>query len=403
MPLQEGIYSGPGQRASPYFCMIFLRVQRDVKAERVGRDVHALWEMLQGLRAGRVLDLPGHDVPNDNLTVLLGLGVNVFELTGVRRAVPEPLTNFGRFLSPSPTGGGSLIGGSGLAYANDVTANPATEDVMIQVIADTQFATSRAVVETWKFLADAAGQGFSLALAAFFQGAQRTDGRSWIDFHDGVSNLTSDVRAGVILTKLSGVAGDKWTTGGTYAAFLRLEVDLPAFRRLKVVEQEGLVGRTKLSGCPIVERTSAGWRAVEVCPAAGKEIGGPGNEPFREPPNVADAAVLQSHVQRANHHREPSTDPDSGRIYRQGYEFLEPSSMSPGVRAGLNFVSFQDTPKRLFQILTTEGWLGRTNFGGDADAELPGMAGLLTVRAGGIFVVPPTTPGELFPGAGVFL
>jgi Dyp-type peroxidase family len=398
MDLQEGIYAESGQRPPPYFCMMFLRIRRDATVDELVRDLGGLWAMLQDLRRGRVRDLPDHAVSPDNMTVLLGLGVNVFDVAGVQRKAPEPLALFGKFLSPRPTGGGPLLGGSGLSYASDVKTNPATEDVMIQVIADTQFATSRAVVETWKALFDGESQGSCLALSAFFQGAQRTDSRSWIDFHDGISNLRSDQRLGVIVTKQSGVNEDRWTTGGTYAAFLRIEVDLSAFRRLPVSQQEGLVGRMKLSGCPIVEQAPAGWRSAGGCPASGSNVAEPGNEEFLEPPNVVDEAVLQSHVQRANHHRQPTTDPDSGRIYRQGYEFLEPADISPGFRAGLNFVSFQDTPKRLFQILTTAGWLGSTNFGGDPHAPLPGMNSLLQARAGGIFVVPPTIPGEIFPG-----
>ena len=40
------------------------------------------------------------------------------------------------------------------------------------------------------------------------------------------------------------------------------------------------------------------------------------------------------------------------RIYRQGFEFLIASKDRPGFLAGLNFVSFQNTPERLFKALT---------------------------------------------------
>jgi deferrochelatase/peroxidase EfeB len=113
--------------------------------------------------------------------------------------------------------------------------------------------------------------------------------------------------------------------------------------------------------------------------------------------------LRQSHVQRANHHVKPASDRNSLRIFRQGYEFLEPLGVAPGFRAGLNFVSFQDTPERLLRILTQDSWLGGTNFGGDPDNPLSGMDRLLTVRAGGVFLAPPVTDEERFPGSSIFL
>jgi len=45
----------------------------------------------------------------------------------------------------------SLIG-SGLRYGDDVKINPATEEIAVQFITETQLAVNRAVVETWKAL-----------------------------------------------------------------------------------------------------------------------------------------------------------------------------------------------------------------------------------------------------------
>ena len=122
---------------------------------------------------------------------------------------------------------------------------------------------------------------------------------------------------------------------------------------------------------------------------------------------VADEAVRRSHVQRANHHVEPASAPNSLRVFRQGYEFMEAIDRAPGFEVGLNFVSFQDTPERLFRMLTQQGWLGRVNFGGHEPGDLvdPGASGsqLLSVRAAAVYVVPPVVDGEPFPGAGIFL
>ena len=405
--LQEGIYHASGTRPGRFFGILFLRAGRGLDARQVGAAFRALWAMYQGLKSGQVRDLSGHPVPTGDLTVLVGYGPNVFGLPGVRRDLPTDFRGHGLFRSPVPTGGGPVLIGSGLRYAADVRANLATEEIAVQLIAETELAVARGVVETWKALhdlTDPATAAAPLLLTAFYTGFQRDDGRSWIDFHDGVSNLKSEERLGVTAIKPSPQPAEQWTEGGTYLAFLRTAVDLTSWRGLSRQQQELLVGRDKLSGCAFESRDPQGSPVARSgCPVAGtREVIDPGNEAFREPTTVRDPILSQSHVQRANHHVGPVNDRNSLRIFRQGYEFLEPSDTAPGFRVGLNFVSFQDTAQRLFRLLTQDGWLGRTNFGGDPNAPLPGTDQLLNVRAGGVFLVPPVVAGEPFPGASIF-
>jgi len=266
----------------------------------------------------------------------------------------------------------------------------------VQVIAETKLAVDRAVVETWKTLADRAEPG--LELTTFYLGNQRNDHRSWIDFHDGLSNLRSADREGVIA--IGPGTDEGWAVGGTYLAFLRLAVDLPAWRRLGRTMQELAVGRDKLTGCPIVSADGDALRTDPACPVTGTQIWESANDVlFAEPPEVQDAVVRASHAQRANHHMRPASDSGSRRIFRQGYEFLEYAPIAPGFRAGLNFVSFQDTPGRLLKMLTAGGWLGGANFGGDEDSH-PELASLLSVYGAGVYFVPPVADEpESFPGA----
>jgi deferrochelatase/peroxidase EfeB len=281
---------------------------------------------------------------------------------------------------------------------------------VLQFIADTALAVNRAVVETWKALHDlTAGQSEKLPLlpTRFYTGFQRDDSRSWIDFHDGISNLRSADRLAAIAIKETGDASERWTVGGTYLAYLRVAVDLAIWRKLAPEKQELMVGRDKLTGCPLTTLDAHGrGHPAPGCPVAGShdivEKTDAGNAEFREPASVADPVLQASHVQRANHHTAVPGDRNSLRVFRQGYEFLEAIDQAPGFRAGLNFVSFQDTPERLFRVLTQDGWLGRVNFGGDPDHPLPGMDRFLTVRAGAIFLVPPAAAGESFPGSGAF-
>ena len=402
--LQDGIAYEKGKRPGAFFGIVFLQAAPECSAQRAGAMLGALWSMYEGLKAGRVPDLDPVVVPHedDHLQVLFGYGPNAFGLDGVAEPAPA---GFEGNLFRSPQGrGGPLLPGAGLHYAGDVGANPATEHVCVQLTANAKLAVDRAVVETWKLLLDHVDPATGIAplsITAFYLGFQRSDRRSWIDFHDGLSNLEASERSQVVAVKESN--GDRpWCLGGTYLAFIRIAVDLPAWRRLSRTQQELLVGRDKLTGCPLTRAAPDGSLATSPrCPLPGTEIWQtPNDGDFAEPPATVGGAVAASHVQRANHHDRRIDVPRSGRIFRQGYEFLEWQEGAPGFRLGLNFVSFQDTPARLVQILGTEGWLGGVNFGGDPDAQPAGIESLLSVYAAGIYFVPPKA--QPFPGASAF-
>ena len=211
---------------------------------------------------------------------------------------------------------------------------------------------NRAIVETWDLLTTSqpavAGVAPPVQLGAFYLGFQRDDGRSWIDFHDGVSNLRREERPSVIEIKPSGDPAHAWADGGTYLTFIRTEVDLATWRSIPRTTQERLVGRDKLTGAALERVAGRKNVAVAGCPVAGTtEVIDRGNEAFRDAATVTNPTILASHVQRANHHVPNPADANSLRVYRQGYEFLEASPNAPGFRAGLNFVAFTDTPQRL--------------------------------------------------------
>ena len=408
MALQEGIYYDRRVRPGRFFGIMFLRAIGARSAHSAGARLAALWGLYQELKLGAVPDLAPQLVPveHDNLTVLVGYGPNAFGLKDAIRPRPSGLDDDHLFASPKDEGGGPLLVGSGLTYAPAVVDNRATEDFCVQVIADTKLAIDRVIVETWKHLHDSADPSIGtseLEMTTFYIGAQRSDRRSWIDFHDGLSNMDSAERSEAITIK-PGVADEEWCAGGSYLAFLRLAVDLPAWRALDRRQQELLVGRDKLTGCPLTGVDSDGKpQADPACPVGGTQIfEQPNDAAFAEPPPTEDPVVLASHVQRANHHRGPASDPGSRRIFRQGYEFLEWADGPPGFRAGLNFVSFQDTTDRLIKMLTATSWLGDVNFGGDPDAMPAGMSALLRVFAGGVFLVPPAEADGTLPGASLF-
>ena len=112
--------------------------------------------------------------------------------------------------------------------------------------------------------------------------------------------------------------------------------------------------------------------------------------------------IKLSHVQRANHHRAPVFKPDSRRIYRQGFEFVEKANEVGRYRVGLNFVSFQDDPDRVLFILTQSDWLGNLAFGGHLQEQEGGLDRLITARAAGTYYVPPARADLHFPGEDMF-
>jgi deferrochelatase/peroxidase EfeB len=397
--LQDGIYHSEKDRPGRFFAIAFFRLRRGVRPKAVGPGLGRLWSMWQGLTRGELRDLPGVPVPVADLSVLIGYGPGPFVAEGAGHVVPGGLHPEFQFRPPRGGGGGPLLGvHNHLNFADDVRENRGADDVVVQFIANSKLAVDRAIVETWKLLADEPET--PVEFSTFYLGFQRDDHRSWIDFHDGISNLKSADRDQVV--RIDAKAGnDAWLASGTYLAFMRLEVDIRAWRGLGRSEQELLVGRDKLTGCPLVSSEN-GNRPREGCPIGGKGIWEKENDPIAEPKRTTDQRLRLSHVQRANQHRPDPAKPDSLRIFRQGYEFLEWKESAPGFRLGLNFVSFQDTPQRLFRILTQEGWLGDVNFGGDPDSQPPGMEQLLRVFAAGIYVVPPRVEGESFPGASIF-
>ena len=419
--LQEGIYYSEGSKPGKFFCILFLRADPSLNANTIGEYFSKLWNMYLDLKKGIIKDLPGHEIPHGNLTVLVGYGQNLFNINGIKKNIPHDLASERyKIEKPGILGGGRVIIGAGLNYSSNIIKNVATEDIAIQFIADTQLAINRCILETWKFLHDNVNTetGKSpISLGHFFSGFQRDDFRSMLDFHDGVSNMKSgNPRKKAIVIESTSVDQEKWTENSTYLAFFRITVDLCIWRKIPRSKQEIIIGRDKLSGCPIVNIDPNGNPILKSgCPVEGtKDITEPGNERFHDFGNVdiKHSELRRSHIMRANRNRTEDTGSrNSSRVLRQGYEFLEQINEEPGFRWGLNFVSFQDTPERLFRMLTQPGWLGNTNFGGNPNSPedgvleppVPGMDRLLYVQAAGIYLVPPLSSTEKFPGSSLFL
>lgn len=393
------------------FCILFLKVKDGRSAKEVGCFLIGLWKMLNAIRRDVLNTSPRGELPLMGLDLLIGYGQKIFDLEGAKKSIPRNM--FGMQFSDSKEGQEPIIQGSGIRFAPDVHDNLGiSEHIVLQFISTTQLASYLAVKETWRYIARDAEA--PITFTKFFTGFQRYDRRSWLGFHDEISNLRN-------IQEIRGVIGinkkwnhlsqdDLWTEKGTYIAFLRIGINLTIWEGIGQKQQELLVGRSKISGKPIIAVNKKGnpifSRISKLDKLASHDVNFLDHPNYFKGfrlrsvtnPNIDVNASLKSlnlsHIGRTRHiDKIDCRDPSSNRIFRQGFEFVELSSnpIEP-VQVGLNFVSFQNDPKRLFSLLASPHWMGNSNFGGVDDR----LDGLLSVKAAGIFFVPPS--GHPFPG-----
>jgi Dyp-type peroxidase family len=410
--LQEGIYYRTKPAIGNSFCIMSLRAENATEINEIGRTVGRIWNNLEKLKNGITSDLnvDSQHRKSGNLTVLLAYGYELFKIPGSQKERPESFDNIWNFKPPDSAGGGVILDGAGLAYSTKTFSNHLlTDHILFQFIADNEFFTNRAAIEIWKELHRLGKNrgGPPLRISGLYTGFQRADHRNWLGFHDGVSNIKSPERPQVISIGSNYLTPkDRWTLNGTYLGFMRIAINLEEWEDTSITEQEILVGRDKLTGCPLISVNKNGKPVKDGrCPVPGtSEVIDRGNEYFREhPPYVvgAQGKILQySHIGRARPiDQVPIWDKKSYRIYRQGFEFLTSSSEDSGLIAGLNFVSFQNTPERLYRALTYQ----HTRFEKDPrSTPLPNLDRFMSVLAAGIFFVPPKIKGQPFPGSGIF-
>ncbi|HEX7178317.1 MAG TPA: hypothetical protein VF220_01230 [Nitrososphaeraceae archaeon] len=410
--LQEGIYYRSKPSIGNSFCVVSMRSENNSQIDYIGTAVAQIWNRLIKLKSGIVADLnikPIHR-KKGNLTILVGYGSKLFDLPGSKKIKPVNFSKNWNFKPPSPRGGGCLIEGSEMKYSPKVIDNHLLFDhIIFQFIADNAFYTTRAAVEVWKELHRLEKKtGHSpLRITGLYTGFQRADQRNWQGFHDGVSNLKSRERPYVISIDSRYLSSqDKWTLHGTYLAFIRIGIDLEKWQDTDIRNQEILIGRDKLTGCPLIRVDENGRPIKDVrCPVPGtSEVIDRGNEYFRDyspsKSRIGKDILDYSHIGRSRSaDRVPVWDRKSFRIFRQGFEFLMASDEHPGFIAGLNFVSFQNTPERLFRTLTYHKAIRPEPFRSEPSNNFDQF---LSVFAAGIFLVPPVVKNELFPGARIF-
>lgn len=398
--LQDGVYFRSKQGPPQCFRLLLLNVTDGVDGTQVRLALEQVLRMLESLRRGRLHDLVGTDTAEtqvtaesfDGLDVLVGFGRRLFDGNAhdppvARVPRPDGLVYLPRDADAFP----ALAWGAGIPAGNAGEA-----DFALQLTGPTEAAVNRAAVEVWKLAVD---KDLPLEPAASYSGFQRPDGRGWLEFHDGVSNMVSSQR----LEAISAQGDPEWMAGGTFMAFLRLAVDLKAWRALSRAQQELVIGRDKMSGAPLVGvRREPGGEAAPIAAPSTDKPTDRAHADYADPPQTTDPLLEVSHTHRANQNRASPFAPAAMRIFRQGYDFLD--GIGPnGPILGLNFVSFQRDLGSLQHLLHLPGWLGDVNFGGRRDPQPgdPPSPQMITVLSGGFYAVPPLD--NPFPGAEVFV
>lgn len=410
--LQDGIYWKGGM--PPFYRLLQVNVLPGATPVQVHDALSQLWTMLDALRRGEVQDLRKELRPGDpdvvleagELQVLLGFGARLFDGAIHSPPLVDP-DEKPRFLTAFDTRQPTMPFAK-LKWRNHKDPrlhpkhpNSTQSDLALQVTGTSELAVNRAIVEVQKCIHD---NDMPLHIANFFSGFRRDDKRSWIDFHDGINNMKPAERFVAMEVQNQDKA---WLRGGTYMSFLRIHVDIEAWRRIPRGFQELIVGRNKLTACPVEDTTqSDGQSNVQPvfqggCPMSG-HLPDMMTTDFQKAPQPTDRIALAAHIFRSNLNRTGGAQAASSRIYRQGYEFLEPSSEG-GLLHGLNFVGFVRALKEFTDILDSAGWLGDANFGGleTASENEPPSIELMKLLHGCYYAVPPM--GSPFPGSNLLL
>jgi deferrochelatase/peroxidase EfeB len=251
------------------------------------------------------------------LTVTVGFGPTLFERGsrdpfGLRHLRPAALIDLPAFsqdrLDPTRSGG----------------------DILVQACADdpqVAFHAIRMLARIGRGVAVARWSQLGFGRTSSTSRRQVTP-RNLMGFKDGTNNLTGDDEALLRDFVWVGDADEPaWMRGGTYAVTRRIRMLLERWDDSTLDDQEGTIGRVKLSGAPLGRANE-----FDTVPLAAAGSGGK--------PLIPTGA----HIRVAA----PSTN-GGVRLLRRGYSFSDGLDEGTGrLDAGLFFVCFQRDPRTQF-------------------------------------------------------
>ena len=295
------------------------------------------------------------DLDPARLTVTIGAGPTLFDgrfgLASSRPAALEELPSFARdVLDPQRSGG-------------DIAVQACADDPQVAFHAVRNLARigRGAVVMRWSQL------GFGRTSTT---GAASQTPRNLMGFKDGTNNITqNDKQALARHVWVAAPDAPQWLHGGSYLVARRIRMQIEAWDRASLADQEQTIGRHKYSGAPL--GATAEHDPVDLTART---------------PDGSLAVPASAHVRLAG----PDTN-DGIRILRRGYSFTDGMDERLGqLDAGLFFISYQRHPDAFIR-------LQRRLAQNDALGEY------ITHTGSGIFACPPGArgPGD-YVGSGLF-
>ena len=295
------------------------------------------------------------DLPPAGLTVTHGLGPTLFDARfglGPRR--PDALVDLPPFagdaLDPSRSGG-------------DLCIQACAADAQVAFHAVHNLTRLGLGTVTLRYLQ----LGFGRTASA---GGNSQTPRNLLGFRDGTHNLVpTDGEAMARFVWVADGTDQPWMVGGSYLVARRIRIQLEAWDRSTLDDQQRTVGRVKSTGAPLGgtnERDPVDLAAF-----------GPDGHPL-----IPDSAHVRVAAPASNH---------GAALLRRGYSFVDGIDPQSGeLDAGLFFICFQKDPRR--QFIPIQRRL----------AQNDALTQYLEHTGSGIFACPPGTAAGQAWGQGLF-
>ncbi|MFT4213923.1 MAG: iron uptake transporter deferrochelatase/peroxidase subunit, partial [Microbacterium sp.] len=197
--------------------------------------------------------------------------------------------------------------------------------------------------------------------------ADQSTPRNLFGFKDGTANILADDAAA--LEEHVWVAPEDepaWLAGGSYLVARKIAMLVETWDRVRLSEQERIVGRDKSEGAPL----SGGTEETDPDFAATDAAGSP-------------AIDANSHVRLAH----PDLN-DGIRILRRGYNYVDGNTELGRLDAGLFFLSYQRSPEQFISLQRA------------LSTDL--MREYITHIGSGVWAVPPGAQPGSYVGAELF-
>jgi deferrochelatase/peroxidase EfeB len=257
------------------------------------------------------------DLPASALTITFGFGPTLFEADGVDRygiaaSRPPELERLPPFV-------GDML--KTQWSHGDIAVQACADDPQVAVHAVrnlSRIAFGRAAIR-WSQM------GFGRTSKTTLN--QQTP-RNLMGFKDGTNNILVEERADIDRhVWVASSDGPAWLAGGTYLVARKIEMLIESWDRVRLAEQETIIGRNKGPGAPL---------------SGGTEFTEPD---FAAAANGAPVIDTAAHIRLAHH----STN-SGARLLRRGYNYVDGNNDYGRLDAGLFFLSFQRSPSQFIAI-----------------------------------------------------